>query len=156
MTDDNLGNQTPIQRVPKPWGEEIWWAHQPEYAGKILVVKKGKRLSLQYHKEKKESQYILKGKVKMTVGRDENNLREIILEGGEKLDIYPGTIHRIEALEDSEVFEVSTSQLEDVVRLQDDYSRPQEGNDFELDRKLSEGQGSDSSAAISPFDTPTE
>ena len=122
----------------KPWGREIWFAHTEKYAGKILEVKKGHRLSLQYHEQKIETQYIYKGSVKFTYGTDENNLQEIILNPGDKFDITPYTIHRVAALEDSEIFEVSTPELTDVVKLADDYGRSGKGNDEKLDAELAE------------------
>ena len=106
------------------------------YAGKILEVKKGARLSLQYHEKKTETQYLASGKIKLTVGTDKNNLREIVLNPGDKYDIWPYTIHRIEAMEDSSIFEVSTPELTDVVRISDDYGRPDKGNDEKLDSDL--------------------
>ena len=120
--------QTPIQIKEKPWGREIWFAHTAGYAGKILEVKKGKRLSLQYHEKKTETQYILSGKIKMTLGKDKNELEELVLNPGDKYDIFPYTIHRIEALEDATIFEVSTDELHDVVRIEDDFGRPDRGN----------------------------
>ena len=128
--------QTPVQIKEKPWGREIWFADLAGYAGKILEVKKGSRLSLQYHQKKTETQYLASGKVKMTVGTDKNNLRDLVLNPGDKYDIFPYTIHRIEALEDSSIFEVSTGELEDVVRLADDYGRPGKGNDEQMDSLL--------------------
>lgn len=122
----------------KPWGREIWFAHTDSYAGKILEVKKGHRLSLQYHEKKIETQYVYSGKVKFTYGTDENALQEIILSPGSKFDITPYTIHRVEALEDSEIFEVSSPELTDVVKLADDYGRSGKGNNEELDAKLSQ------------------
>ncbi len=129
-----------IQIKLKPWGREIWFAHTTQYAGKILEVKKGHRLSLQYHEKKEETQYVYSGKVKFTFGKDQDNLQEIILNPGDKFDITPYTIHRVEALEDSEIFEVSTSELDDVVKLSDDYGRSGKGNNEELDMKLSKDQ----------------
>ncbi len=126
-----------IQTKPKPWGREIWFAYTDSYAGKILEIKKGHRYSLQYHKKKIETQYVLSGKVKFTVGPSEDQLEEIILNPGDKLDITPGTIHRAEGLEDSEIFEVSTPDLDDVVKIEDDYGRSGEGNNEELDLELS-------------------
>lgn len=120
----------------KPWGREIWFAHSENYAGKILEVKKGHRLSLQYHEKKTETQYIYKGKVKFIYGKNENSLQEIILNPGDKFDITPYTVHRVEALENSEIFEVSTPELDDVVKLHDDYGRSGKGNDENLDAKL--------------------
>lgn len=133
-----LMEQTPIQYKDKPWGREIWFANTAGYAGKILEVKKGQRLSLQYHEKKTETQYVLSGKVKLHIGKDKENLEELILNPGDKYDIFPYTIHRVEALEDSQIFEVSTDELEDIVRLSDDYGRPDRGNHEELDRKLSQ------------------
>jgi mannose-6-phosphate isomerase len=131
---DNL--QIPIRIKEKPWGREIWFAETASYAGKVLIVKKGHRYSLQYHEKKFESQYIYKGQVKITVGNDMNSLQEIILNAGDKIDVYPYTIHRLEALTDAEVFEVSTRDLNDVIKLADDYGRTGKGNNEELDKKL--------------------
>lgn len=133
-----MEEQTPIQYKDKPWGREIWFANIGGYAGKILEIKKGRRYSLQYHEKKIETQYLLSGKVKLTVGKDKNDLREIILNPGDKYDIFPYTIHRAEALEDASIFEVSTSDLDDVVRLEDDYNRQERGTNEEEDSKLSQ------------------
>jgi Mannose-6-phosphate isomerase len=111
------------KRVEKPWGHEIWWAQTPEYAGKILVVKEGQALSVQLHRKKDESSYLFSGRLRLTSGATEDRLEERILEPGESWRVEPGTIHSIEALEDSVVFEVSTPQLDDVVRLSDRYGR---------------------------------
>ncbi len=108
--------------VKKPWGEERWLAHTDCYAGKILIVKKGYRLSLQYHQKKHETLYVDEGVVKFTIGKREP-LEEKILRAGDIIEIPPGTRHRIEALEDAKIFEVSTPELDDVVRLSDDYGR---------------------------------
>lgn len=124
----------------KPWGREIWFAQNDHYAGKILELKKGHRYSLQYHEKKEETQYVYSGKVKITYGPDENNLKEIILNPGDKFDVFPYTVHRAEALTDSEIFEVSTPQLDDVVKLHDDYGRKGKGNNEELDNKLHKNQ----------------
>lgn len=120
----------------KPWGREIWFAYTDKYAGKILEVKKGHRYSLQYHEKKRETQYILEGKVKFTIGKDLKHLKTLKLKAGDKIDITPGTIHRLEALENSKIFEVSTPDLDDVVKLSDDYGRKGKGNDEKLDKKL--------------------
>ena len=125
-----------IQFKEKPWGREVWFAQNKHYAGKILEVKKGHRLSLQYHNQKIETQYVYKGRVKMIFGDDVNSLNEKILQAGEKFEIIPKTIHRVEALEDSEIFEVSTPELDDIVKLQDDYGRSGSGNNFGLDQEL--------------------
>ena len=109
--------------VKKPWGEEQWLAHTDKYAGKIIIVKKGQRLSLQYHEVKHETQYLDSGKIKLEIGPDGNNLHTRIVEAGTITEITPGTWHRIEALEDARIFEVSTPELDDVVRVSDDYHR---------------------------------
>jgi mannose-6-phosphate isomerase len=111
------------QRVEKPWGHEIWWAHTKEYAGKILTVNTGHALSLQFHHEKDETSYLLSGRLRLTRGASEEELEEQEIEPGQAWRVEPGTIHSIEALEDSVVLEVSTPQLEDLVRLQDRYGR---------------------------------
>lgn len=126
-----------VQIKEKPWGKEIWFAHTDKYAGKILCISKGHRYSLQYHEHKEETQYIYKGIAKLTYGSDEEHLEEKILNPGDKFDVTPYTIHRLEAIEDCEVFEVSTPELYDVVKLSDDYGRSGKGNDEELDKKLS-------------------
>lgn len=120
----------------KPWGREVWFAHTDHYAGKVLEIKKGHRYSLQYHEKKIETQYIYKGKVKLSYGTDQANLQDKILNAGDKIDVRPYTIHRLEALEDSEVFEVSTPELDDVVKLDDDYGRTGKGNNEKLDSEL--------------------
>lgn len=121
---------------PKPWGREVWFAHTERYAGKILEVTKGHRLSLQFHEHKMETQYVYSGKVKLTYGLTEDALEEKTLSAGEKFDIPPYMIHRIEALEDSQIFEVSSPELDDVVKLSDDYGRTGKGNNETLDQSL--------------------
>ena len=127
-----------IQIKDKPLGREIWFARTDKYAGKILEIRKGHRYSLQYHEKKQETQYVLEGRIKFTYGTDKNNLQEIILNSGDKFDVLPYTIHRAEALEDSKLLEVSTPELDDVVKIEDDYGRKGKGNDEELDKKLAE------------------
>jgi len=111
--------------VPKPWGEELWLAHTDRYAGKILTIKKGCRLSLQYHERKHEVQYVDSGRVKYTLGSSDRpgDYRELIAGPGTVVVLPPGAVHRLEALEDTRLFEVSTPELEDIVRLDDDYGR---------------------------------
>jgi len=122
----------------KPWGREIWFAHTDKYAGKVLEVKKGHRYSLQYHEKKEETQYVVAGRAKFTYGTEKENLQEKILEKGDKIDVLPYTIHRLEALEDTLIFEVSSPELDDVVKIEDDYGRSGKGNDENLDNKLSD------------------
>lgn len=111
------------RRVEKPWGHEIWWALTDRYAGKILHVDHGHRLSLQYHERKDESSYVLTGRLLLVQGTSEDDLSERIVSVGDVWQNVPGTIHTIEALEDSDVLEVSTPDLDDVVRLSDNYGR---------------------------------
>jgi len=135
-----MPEQTETQIVLKPWGKEIWFANQPGYVGKILFITKGHRYSLQYHERKVETQYVLKGICKFLIGKSEDDLQEIILNPGDKLDVFPGMIHRAEAIEDVEILEVSSNDLDDVVKLADDYGRSGKGNDFEKDAELAEQQ----------------
>ena len=128
----NVGKEIKL----KPWGREIWFAKTKNYAGKILEVKKGKRLSLQFHDKKEETQFLFSGKVLLTIGKTKDNLREKVLLPGDVVDIKPGVIHRIKAIEDSIIFEVSTPELDDVVKLEDDFGRSGRGNNEELDKKL--------------------
>jgi mannose-6-phosphate isomerase len=113
------------RRIEKPWGFEIWWAHTDLYAGKILHVDQGHRLSLQYHQHKDESCYLLVGSVRLVKGGSMDELDSVDLEPGACWRNQPGEIHTIEALAPSDVLEVSTPQLDDVVRLLDDYGRGQ-------------------------------
>ena len=110
--------------VKKPWGSEEWLVEGKKYALKFLNVTKGSRLSLQYHKIKEESWYILKGKIKVRYNDD-----EFIMKEKEILHLPTGTVHRIEAIEDSTILEVSTPELWDVVRVEDDYKRSRNEKD---------------------------
>ena len=132
--------QTPLQEKLKPWGKEIWFAQSPNYAGKLLHINRGARLSVQGHERKSETQYVFSGQVKFTFGKQEQNLQEIILSPGDKFDIHPYTIHRVEGLEDSIIFEISTPELDDVVKLQDDYGRSGKGNNEQLDQQLAQSK----------------
>lgn len=113
----------PQSRVDKPWGHEVWWAQTDNYAGKLLVVKAGQRLSVQLHREKDETSYLLEGKVLVFQGPSADELTERIIEPGASWRNTPGLVHTFEAIEDSTVLEVSTPQLDDVVRLSDRYGR---------------------------------
>jgi mannose-6-phosphate isomerase len=112
------------QRVEKPWGHELIWALSEEYAGKLLSVKAGHKLSLQFHRQKDESWYLLEGRAEVEfAGPGEGvTISEVIVPGA-AFRIRPGTVHRIRALEDSVMLEVSTPHLDDVVRLEDHYGR---------------------------------
>lgn len=133
MTENFLRN---VVIKLKPWGREIWFAWTPKYAGKILELKKGHRFSLQYHEKKWESQFVVRGKVKFTFGSNAKRLRNKILKEGDKMDIPARMIHRAEALTKATLFEVSSPELDDVVKLKDDYGRTGKGNNEKLDRKL--------------------
>jgi mannose-6-phosphate isomerase len=114
------------RRVEKPWGHEIWWAQTERYAAKILVVEKGHALSLQLHREKDETSYLFSGRLRLTSGPNEAELETQVVGPGHSWRNEPGRVHSIEALEDSVVFEVSTPQLDDVVRLNDRYGRTED------------------------------
>lgn len=114
----------PIRKVNKPWGHEIIWAETDKYAGKVLFIKKGERLSLQYHEEKEETIYVIEGELKVVHGNKDTMLSSMILKPGESFHVSPGTIHRFWAPhQDVTLVEVSTPELDDVVRVQDDYKR---------------------------------
>ena len=112
------------QRVEKPWGHELIWALAEQYAGKLLSVKAGHELSLQFHRRKDESWYVLEGRVELELAAaGEKTTSMEVVRGGAAFRIPPGTVHRIRALEDTVILEVSTPQLDDVVRLEDSYGR---------------------------------
>lgn len=106
------------QIVDKPWGREVWYAHTDRYAGKILEVEEGHVLSLQYHEVKHETLYLQQGRMRFTLGEETFEWGP-----GEVVEVPPETVHRMEALEFSVILEVSTPELEDVVRLEDRYGR---------------------------------
>ena len=110
-------------RVDKPWGYEIRWAMTDHYLGKVLHVSKGEALSLQYHERKDECQYVVSGCVDIELGGADGVLTTHRMRAGDTLHIKPGTRHRITAVEDTDIFEVSTPEIEDVVRLSDRYGR---------------------------------
>jgi mannose-6-phosphate isomerase-like protein (cupin superfamily) len=110
-------------RIDKPWGYEIWYAWTDRYVGKLLHVKQGGRLSLQYHREKDESSYLLSGRLRLTRGPAPDRLTVTDIGPGHAWRNRPGEIHTIEGLEDADVLEVSTPEVGDVVRLHDLYGR---------------------------------
>jgi len=111
-----------MRRVPKPWGEEIIFAETDRYVGKILLIRRSESLSLQYHRRKDETLYLNRGMVRLTI-QEGDSLVEKIFKPGDSCHVPPGTRHRLLAEEDSEIFEVSTPDLDDVVRLEDRYGR---------------------------------
>ena len=114
--------ETP-RRVEKPWGHELIWASTDRYVGKILHVKAGHALSLQYHEQKDETIHLLRGRMRFWAGPSTEALREVPLVEGESFRVLPGTVHRMEAVTDVDILEASTPELEDVVRLEDRYGR---------------------------------
>ena len=109
-------------RVEKPWGYELRWAHTDRYVGKVIHVNAGHALSLQYHNKKDETILLWSGKLVFEIQQGERLIRRE-MKAGERIHIPPGTIHRMTAIEDSDIFEVSTPELQDVVRLEDRYGR---------------------------------
>lgn len=111
------------REISKPWGSELWFAHTESYAGKILRVNAGARLSIQYHEEKDETSFVLSGRVIVSQGDSAENLTSRELGPGESWRNRPLVVHTLEGVEDAEIIEVSTPQLEDVVRSGDRYGR---------------------------------
>jgi mannose-6-phosphate isomerase-like protein (cupin superfamily) len=112
------------RRVDKPWGYELIWAHADAYVGKVLFVKAGESLSLQFHREKDEAWLVQSGRAKLELGSaGDPVLSQEVVAGGAAFHFPPGTVHRITALEDTTIVEVSTPQLGDIVRLEDRYGR---------------------------------
>lgn len=109
--------------VMKPWGHEVIFAVTKDYVGKILVIKAGHQLSLQFHKVKEETIYLRSGEMKFLIENGQGVMEEHILTPGKSFHILPNRKHRMVAVQDCEVFEVSTPHLEDVVRLEDSYGR---------------------------------
>jgi mannose-6-phosphate isomerase len=110
------------RKTEKPWGYELLFALTPQYAGKLIFVKKGHRLSLQYHEKKDETIYLYQGKMLLQI-EEKGKMVSKTLEPGQSVRIPPHTRHRQKAIEDTTLFEVSTPELDDVVRLEDDYGR---------------------------------
>lgn len=111
-------------RVDKPWGYELHWAKTERYVGKVLHVEAGHALSLQYHTMKDETILVWSGRIRFETGQgDARAVRE--MGPGESAHIAPGTVHRLTALETADLFEVSTPEIDDVVRLDDRYGRAQ-------------------------------
>ena len=124
----NLGGLDPFafepRKVEKPWGHELIWAVTDVYVGKVLFVKAGHSLSLQFHREKDESWYLQDGRAELEIAAaGERVTRSEVVSAGAAFRLPPGTVHRIRALEDTHVLEVSTPHLDDVVRLEDSYGR---------------------------------
>jgi len=134
MTEQtNETGRIEIQTVTKPWGHETIWARTPGYVGKILHIKAGHSLSVQYHNQKDETVYLLSGELVYRVqdgdarlgGQAERaeGMKDVKLKRGEAFRISPGTVHQMEAITDCEILEVSTNHPDDIVRLKDRYGR---------------------------------
>lgn len=115
------------KHVEKPWGHETIWANTDKYVGKVLFIRAGQKLSLQYHEVKEETIYLFSGEMIFTV-QENDDLVVKTLKPGDEYHIPPGTRHRMEAVQDCHVFEVSTPELDDVVRLEDAYGRAGSGD----------------------------
>ena len=114
------------KRVDKPWGYELWWARTDRYVGKILHLRRGESLSLQYHNVKDETIMLQAGRLLFETrpaGTAEGELTKIEMKPGDVFHITPGTLHRMTGIEDCDIVEVSTPELDDVVRLEDRYGR---------------------------------
>ena len=111
------------RRVPKPWGHEIIWAHTDKYVGKLLVIDTGKRLSLQHHEQKDEWIHVLSGRLLLTLATADGTVEERELGPGDGSHVPVLRTHRYTAIETCTVIEVSTPELDDVVRVEDDFGR---------------------------------
>ncbi len=111
------------KRVEKPWGFELIWAHTDRYAGKLIVVETGRRLSLQLHRVKDETIYVAAGKLRLHLENDDGEIATHEMGPGDHCRIPVGRRHRFESIERVEIVEVSTPELDDVVRIEDDYGR---------------------------------
>ena len=128
LSSPNLTGLDPFayepQRIEKPWGWELLWAESEAYVGKLLFVRAGQALSLQFHNVKDESWYVYEGRAKLEMGApgDATPSSEVVGRGA-AFRIRPGTVHRVAALDDTLILEVSTPHLDDIVRLEDRYGR---------------------------------
>jgi len=111
-----------VTRVEKPWGYELHWAKTDRYVGKLIHINKGHALSLQYHNQKDETIFLWRGKLLFEIEVN-GKLEAREMQPGESVHVTPPTVHRMTAIEDVDVFEVSTPELHDVVRLEDRYGR---------------------------------
>jgi|SRR5690606_30788191 len=112
-----------MQKIHKPWGYEIIWAETENYVGKLIFINKDHRLSLQLHDFKEESILVQTGLIELEIDGNTENRVMMKLSPGESYHITPKTVHRITAVTDAVIVEVSTPELDDVVRLEDDYGR---------------------------------
>ena len=113
----------PVRFVEKPWGREEIFAHTEAYVGKVLLIRQGEALSLQYHERKEETLRVLDGEVEVHLGTNAEELHSEVLDAGSVVHLPPRTLHRLVAVTDCRLVEVSTNHLDDVVRLDDRYGR---------------------------------
>ncbi|GAC1685335.1 MAG: hypothetical protein NVS9B3_03630 [Gemmatimonadaceae bacterium] len=118
-----MSGPVPVKTVPKPWGHETIWAHTDRYVGKILHIRAGHALSVQYHNRKDETVYLLAGELIYWVKLGDGEITDQKLKVGDAFRITPGTVHFMEAVTDVDVLEASTPELDDVVRIEDRYGR---------------------------------
>lgn len=118
-----MSGRVDVKIVPKPWGHEVIWASNALYVGKVLHIKAGHSLSLQYHNQKDETIHLLSGQMIYRVKGADGELRDARLLVGDSYRNEPGTVHQMEAVTDCQVLEASTPHLDDVVRLNDRYGR---------------------------------
>ena len=116
-----------VERVEKPWGHEILFARSETYCGKVIFVRAGEQLSLQFHRVKDETIYVHSGRIELEIGDPGGPLDTEVVGPGRSFRLRPGVVHRWKALEDSVVLEASTPDLDDVVRLEDNYGRAEPG-----------------------------
>jgi len=111
------------RRVPKPWGHELIWTQTDHYVGKLIVIEAGKRLSLQKHLRKDESILVVSGRLNLSLEDQDGKIEQIEMGPGDHHRIPVGRIHRFAAIERTELVEVSTPELDDVIRIDDDFGR---------------------------------
>ena len=112
-----------VKRVEKPWGYEILFAHTENFSAKVIHVRKGEQLSLQFHREKEEVVYVHAGRIELEIGEPGRQPDVEVVGAGRAFHLAPGVVHRWRALEDTVILEASTPELDDVVRLEDRYGR---------------------------------
>jgi mannose-6-phosphate isomerase-like protein (cupin superfamily) len=118
-----------VKRVDKPWGYELIYAATDRYLGKVIVVKAGEQLSLQFHRKKDETIYVQSGRAEFEIGDPGKPIDIEVVGPGRAFHLAPGTVHRIRALEDTVILEVSTPEIDDVVRLEDRYGRAKKSSE---------------------------
>ena len=112
-----------VKRIDKPWGYELLYATTELYCGKVIFIRSGEQLSLQFHKKKDETIFVQFGRMELEIGEPGKPVDTEVVGPGRAFRLRPGTVHRMRALEDTTVLEVSTPEIDDVVRLEDRYGR---------------------------------